>query len=63
MRTATPNLSRRSRAAIYAATRPGRNWLPRVHYPVGRQTRVLAGLAQIAPNRLQRLLNKAVTGT
>ena len=50
-------------AAIYAATRPGRNWLPRVHYPVGRQTRVLAGLAQIAPNRLQRLLNKAVTGT
>jgi len=45
--------------AIYAATRPTRT--SRVHYPVGRQTKVLAGVAQVSPNWLQRLLNKTVT--
>ncbi len=49
--------------AIYTATHPGRSPLARVHYPVGRQARVLAALAQVAPNRVQRLLNKVVTGT
>lgn len=49
--------------SIYAATRPARTWMPRVHYPVGRQTKVLAGLAQVSPNWAARLLNKAVTKT
>ncbi len=49
--------------AIYAATRPARSRGSRVHYPVGGQARVLAALAQVAPNRLQRLLNRAVTRT
>lgn len=48
---------------IYAATRPTRTWLPRVHYPVGRQTKVLAGLAQLSPAWLSRLLNRTVSGT
>jgi len=45
--------------AIYAATRPTRT--SRVHYPVGLQTKVLAGVAQVSPNWLQRLMNKTVT--
>jgi len=52
---------------IYAATHPNRTWLARglsrVHYPVGRQAKVFTGLAQAMPNRVQRLLNKAVSGT
>lgn len=47
--------------AIYAATHPDRTWPTRVHYPVGRQTKVLAALSQVSPNWLQRLLNKVVS--
>lgn len=46
---------------IYAATHPTRNWPPRVHYPVGRQTKMFAAVAQVSPNWVQRLLNKTVT--
>ena len=49
--------------SIYTATQPTRTWLPRVHYPVGRQTKVLAGLAQVSPNWAARFLNKTVTRT
>lgn len=48
---------------IYAATRPNRTWLTKVHYPVGRQARVFAGLAQVSPSFVQRLLNKSVSHT
>ena len=48
-------------AAIYSATHPGREWLPKVHYPVGRQTKLFAGLAQVSPNWVQRLMNKTVS--
>jgi len=52
---------------IYAATHPKRSWRPtvlaKVHYPVGRQTKVLAGLAQVSPAWMSRLLNKIVTRT
>ena len=48
---------------IWAATHPTRGWLPKVHYPVGRQTKVLAGLAQVSPAWMARLLNKTVTRT
>jgi NAD(P)-dependent dehydrogenase (short-subunit alcohol dehydrogenase family) len=48
---------------IYAATRPARAWLPKVHYPVGRKTKVLASLAQVSPHWVARLLNKTVTKT
>lgn len=47
--------------AIYRATHPNRNWLPKVHYPVGLQTKVVAGAAQVLPNFAQRFLNKTVT--
>lgn len=46
---------------IYAATHPGRGWLTKVHYPVGRQTKVFAGIAQVSPNWVQRFMNKTVT--
>ena len=46
---------------IFAATHPNRTWLAQVHYPVGRQTKVFAGLAQVSPNWIQRLLNKSVS--
>ena len=46
---------------IFAATHPNRTWLAKVHYPVGRQTKVFAGLAQVSPNWVQRLLNKTVS--
>ena len=48
---------------IYNATRPSRNFLPKVHYPVGRQTKVVAAVSQMLPNWAARLLNKTVTGT
>ena len=48
---------------IYEATHPNRKWLPKVHYPVGRQTRLLAGVAQVSPNWVARLMNKTVTKT
>jgi hypothetical protein len=32
-----------------------------VHYPVGRQTKVLAALSQVSPNWVQRLMNKTVS--
>lgn len=48
---------------IYAATHPTRTWLPKVHYPVGRQTKLVAGVAQLSPNWVARLMNKTVTGT
>ena len=47
--------------AIFSATHPERTWPPRVHYPVGRQTKVLAALSQVSPNWVQRLLNKTVS--
>ena len=48
-------------AAVYAATRRGRGrLLRRVHYPVGRQTKVLATMSQVTPNWMQRLLTKAL---
>jgi NAD(P)-dependent dehydrogenase (short-subunit alcohol dehydrogenase family) len=50
-------------AEIFAATHPSRSFLPRVHYPVGRQTKVVAGVSQVLPNWASRLLNKTVTGT
>ena len=50
-------------AEIYAATRPGRHLLPRVHHPVGRQATVLAAMVQVTPNWVQRLMNKTVTHT
>ena len=48
---------------IYDATRPARRFLPKVHYPVGRQTKLVAGASQVMPNWAARLLNKTVTGT
>lgn len=46
---------------IYSATHPGREWLTKVHYPVGLQTKLFAGVAQVSPNWVQRLMNKTVT--
>jgi NAD(P)-dependent dehydrogenase (short-subunit alcohol dehydrogenase family) len=48
---------------IYDATRPSRRFLPKVHYPVGRQTKLVAAASQFMPNWAARLLNKTVTGT
>ena len=48
---------------IYAATHPNRNFLPKVYYPVGRQTKVVAAVSQVLPHWAARLLNKTVTGT
>ncbi len=48
---------------IYAATHPNRSFLPKVHYPVGRQTKLVAGVSQVLPNWASRILNKTVTGT
>lgn len=48
---------------IFSATHPGRTRLPKVHYPVGRQTKMFTGLAQVSPNWVQRLLNKTVSHT
>ena len=48
---------------IYSATHPTRTFLPKVHYPVGRQTKVVAAVSQVLPNWASRLLNKTVTGT
>ena len=47
--------------AIYTATHPNRSRPARVHFPVGRQTRVLAALTQVSPNWVQRRLNKIVS--
>jgi NAD(P)-dependent dehydrogenase (short-subunit alcohol dehydrogenase family) len=47
-------------AAVYSATHRGRGRLPRVHYPVGRQTSVLAAMSQVTPNWMQRLLTKTL---
>lgn len=48
--------------AVYSAThRRGR--LPKVHYPVGVQTTVLATMGQVTPNWMQRLLVKALART
>lgn len=46
---------------VYSATRPGRSLLPRVHYPVGWQAKVLDTVMQMSPNRVQRLMNRIVT--
>lgn len=48
---------------IYNATHPARGFLPKVHYPVGRQTKVVASVSQVLPNWAARMLNKTVTGT
>lgn len=53
---------------IYAATHPTRNGLPgvrfpKVHFPVGGQTKVLAGMAQVSPHWISRLLAKTVSKT
>jgi NAD(P)-dependent dehydrogenase (short-subunit alcohol dehydrogenase family) len=47
--------------AVYSATHRGRSWLPKVHYPVGRQTSVFAAVSQVTPTWVQRLLTKTVT--
>ena len=47
--------------AVYSATHPHRTWLPKVHYPVGRQTNVFAAVSQVTPNWVQRLITKTVT--
>jgi NAD(P)-dependent dehydrogenase (short-subunit alcohol dehydrogenase family) len=47
--------------AVYSVTRSRRRWLPKVHYPVGRQTKVLATMSQVSPNWTQRLMTKALT--
>jgi NAD(P)-dependent dehydrogenase (short-subunit alcohol dehydrogenase family) len=49
--------------AVYAATRARRRLLHKVHYPVGRRTKILAAAAQVTPAWANRLMNKAVTGT
>jgi NAD(P)-dependent dehydrogenase (short-subunit alcohol dehydrogenase family) len=49
--------------SIYDATHSTPSRLPKVHYPVGRQTKVLAGVAQMSPNWASRLLSKVVTKT
>lgn len=46
-------------AAVYSATH-GRRRFGKVHYPVGRQTTVLAALSQVSPNWMQRLMTKTV---
>lgn len=43
--------------AVYSATHPGRTWLPKVHYPVGRLTTI----SQLTPAWAQRLITKTVT--
>ncbi|TGD87963.1 SDR family oxidoreductase [Mycolicibacterium sp. CH28] len=48
-------------AAVYSATHTGRGRLPKVHYPVGRQTSVFAAISQVTPNWVQRLITKTVT--
>ncbi|MCW1958770.1 MAG: SDR family oxidoreductase [Mycobacterium sp.] len=50
-------------AEIYAATHPTRRGMPKVHFPVGRQTKVLAGMAQMTPHWMGRLLAKTVSKT
>lgn len=47
-------------AAVYSATHR-RSRLPRVHYPVGRQTSVLAVMSQVSPNWMQRFMTKTLT--
>lgn len=47
--------------AIYAATHPDRRWPSRAHYPVGRQTKVLAALSQVSPNWATRLLTRTLS--
>ena len=47
--------------AVYSATHRGRARLPKVHYPVGRQTSVFAAVSQVTPTWVQRLLTKTVT--
>ncbi|MCX2931542.1 SDR family oxidoreductase [Mycobacterium sp. CVI_P3] len=49
-------------AAVYAATHRRRR-LTKVHYPVGRQTSVLAAMSQVSPNWMQRLITKVLTRT
>lgn len=48
-------------ADIWAATRPQGRRPAKVHYAVGLQTKVLAGVSQVAPNWVMRLVNKTVT--
>lgn len=48
---------------IFKATHPGRSLVPKVHYPVGRQTKLVAGVSQVLPHWAARLINKTVTGT
>lgn len=47
--------------AVFAATQSRRRLLPKVHFPVGRQTRFLASLSQVSPNWTQRLMTKTLT--
>jgi short-subunit dehydrogenase len=47
--------------AVYSATHTGRRWVPKVHYPVGRQTSVFAAVSQVTPTWVQRLITKTVT--
>ncbi|WP_328358979.1 SDR family oxidoreductase [Mycobacterium sp. NBC_00419] len=47
--------------AVFSATQSRRRLLPKVHVPVGLQTRFLAGLSQVSPNWTQRLMTKTLT--
>lgn len=48
---------------ICNATRPRRRILSKVHYPVGRQSKLVAGASQVMPDWVARLVNKTLTGT
>lgn len=47
--------------AIVDATRRRRRLLPKVHYPVGRQARVMSAAAQFSPQWLARITNRLLT--
>ena len=47
-------------AAVYSVTHRRRGPLSKVHYPVGRQTSVLAAMSQVSPNWIQRMLTKVL---
>lgn len=47
--------------AIFDATRGRRRLLPKVHYPVGRQAKVMSAAAQFSPQWLTRMTNRLLT--
>ncbi|QBJ95933.1 SDR family oxidoreductase [Rhodococcus sp. ABRD24] len=48
--------------AIFETTRGRRRVLPKVHYPVGRQAKIMAAAAQFSPQWLARLINRLLSG-